>query len=195
MKKTILILSISLFFTGCATTNLFLKPGSTVDEINIKYKYSIDNGDSVATMLSNQLNDYILNYNESEENRKFILVRNDTASVRFLSIDVEKVEYVESSKQFTSTIISLVGLGAFAYTLANNDKTGFTIFWYWFPQFSITSVLKLSNDLNDRNNVVIKTVGSFHAFRDIEGQRKELCNDFNYLLLTTIRRLEVSIRK
>lgn len=88
-------------------------------------------------------------------------------------------------------MVTIAGIGPLAYTSSKAKETGFTIGWYWFPKYHMTSVLKLSPDLNNLNNTIISSIGSFHGYQSIESQKKGLCEDFRDLLSSTIEDLEI----
>lgn len=189
MQKKCLLFILSVFLLiGCSTPRLVLNHENFDEKLNLKMNYASTIDQETKDILIQAAEEFSTDY--TSENHMFDVVLNEEAEDNYISVDIKEVDYVTGGTQVASTIISLAGVGTLVYTLTNPDL-GFTAYWYWLPQYSITSKLYLSSDINDNSQPVVRSVGEFHGFKGIEEQRQEMSAMLKDFLFDTMKELEL----
>ncbi len=187
MVKTSLLILVVFIFGGCASPRLMLNHENLPDELAIKLYIPSIIDSTTSTMLDSITYNFVHDYNE--RGHSFELYFDNEAEEQFLEIEINDIHFVESNEQAISTVISIIGVATFVYTISD-PNLGFYVGWYWIPNYSLTSTFYLSNDIRLNPEPIVKYAGQFHAYRSIESQRRELGHLYYKLLVEAFSELE-----
>jgi len=191
MKRLLLLLSSSLIFAflfiGCTTAQLLIDNNKKVDSLGLKITYNQSVDKESIQELNKYINQFIREHNSSKH--KFILKRADRATTKCLSVSINSIDYVSTSKQIFSSLVTLAGPATFYYTMSNPDL-GFWVIWWWFPRYELKAELYLSRDISLNSDIVSRTIDKFHWYTSVKGQRETLGKLFKDSLHDTFEQLE-----